>query len=322
MKNLIILAVLLGGVAYGGAKFYLHHKVESGLDSAVIMMSPYAELTYEGVSSTMSGKLTVNGLRVHIEGFNDEIYVDHFGIDTPSFLTLLELGDIAASMRPSGSEFPEHIGFIVEGMRVPANADYYQTFYDLGINMLGSPSDISEPGVRCVGKYGHSPAALADLGYDEQLMSFAMYLRKSGSSESMKMTASIDEMWDAELDLTLAHGTQAALTINPMASRKLSELKLVLTDRSINERVSKYCEQLGLSPEETLQARLDALHFLGESNGIVFDEYVIDPYKEYLAGKTNLVVTAEPWNPVNLTQIGLYKPSDVSALLNLTATAH
>ncbi|MDX2411206.1 MAG: hypothetical protein QNK34_04540 [Woeseiaceae bacterium] len=321
MKNLIILALLLGGIAYGGAKFYLHHEVESGLDSAVIMMSPYAKVTYEGVSSTMSGKLTVNGLRAHIKGFNDEIYVDRFGIDTPSFLTLLELSDIAGGGRPSGSEFPEYIGFIVEGMRVPVNADYHQKIYDLGIDMMGAPADISEPGVRCVGKYGLSPAALSDLGYDEQLMSFAMYLRKSGSSELMKMTASIDEMWDAELDLTLAHDTQAALTRVAMAGRKLSELKLVLTDRSINERISKYCEQLGLSPEETLQARLDALHFLGESNGIVFDEYVIDPYKEYLAGKTTLVVTAEPSNPVNLAQIGLYKPSDVPALLNLSATA-
>jgi len=321
MKTLIIWALLLGGIAYGGAKLYLHHKVESGLDSAVIMLSPYAELTYKGVSSTMSGKLTVNGLRAHIKGFNDEIYVDRFGIDTPSFLTLLELGDIAAGRRPSGSEFPEYIGFIVEGMRVPVNADYHQRIYDLGVDMLGAPPDISEPGVRCVGKYGLSPAALADLGYDEQLVSFAMYLRKSGSSELMKLTASIDEMWDAELDLTLAHDTQAALTKDAIASRKLSQLKFVLTDRSINERVSEYCEQLGLSPEETLQARLDALHFLGESNGIVFDEYVIDPYKEYLAGKSTLVVTAQPSKPVNLTQIGLYKPSDVPALLNLSATA-
>lgn len=262
MKNLIIWAVLLGGIAYGGAKLYLHHKVESGLDSAVIMMSPYAEVTYEGVSSTMSGKLTVNGLRAHIKGFNDEIHVDHFGIDTPSFLTLLELGDIAA------------------------------------------------------GKYGFSPAALVDLGYDEQLVSFAMYLQKSGPSELIKMTATVDEMWEADIDLTLAASTK-----NAMASRDLSELKFVLTDRSLKKRVSDYCEQLGLSPEETLQAQLDALHFFGESNGIVFDEYVLGPYKEYLAGKTTLVVTAEPSNPVNLTQIGLYKPSDVPALLNLSATA-
>ena len=317
-EKLIIWALVLGGLAYGGSKFYLHQKVETGLDSAVIMMAPYAEVTYKGVSSTMAGKLTVNGLRVRIDGFRDDIYVDRFGIDTPSFLTLLELGDIAAGRQPSGGEFPEYIGFILEGMHVPADADFYQTFYDLGIEAMGVPSDISEPGVQCVGKYGHSPAALADLGYDEQLLSLAMYLRKSGSSELMHLTASIDEMWDIELDLTLAQGE---LTRDAMASRKLSELKFVLTDRSINARVNEYCERLGLSPEETLQAQLDALHFHGESNGIVFDEYVLDPYKEFLAGKPTLVVTAQPSNPVNLTQIGLYNPSDVPALLNLSATA-
>jgi len=323
MKNLIIWALLLGGIAYGGAKFYLHHKVESGLDSAVIMMSPYAELTYEGVSSTMSGKLTVNGLRAHIKGFSDEIHVDRVGIDTPSFLTLLELGDITAGRRLSGSDFPKYIGFIVEGMRLPVSADYYERIYELGVDMLGAADipDINEPGVRCVGKYGFSPATLADLGYDEQMVSFAMYLSKSGPSELIKMTATVDEMWDVDVDLTLARDTQAASTNDAMARRNLSQLKFVLTDRSLNERVSDYCEQLGLSPEETLQAQLDALQFFGESNGIVFDEYVIDPYKEYLAGKSTLVVTAQPSNPVNLTQIGLYKPSDVPALLNLSATA-
>ena len=321
MKNLIIGALLLGGIAYGGAKFYLHHKVETGLDAAVIMMSPHAQITYDGVSSTMSGKLTVNGLRASINGFKDDIYVDHFGIDTPSFLTLLELGDLAAGKRPFESEFPAYIGFIVEGMRLQVNADYYQKLYDLGIDALGTPSDVSEPGARCVGKYGHSPAALADLGYNEQQMSFAMYLRMSGTRELMNMTVSVDDMWDVELDLTLAEGTQAAVTRAAMARRKLSELKFVLTDRSLNERVSEYCKRLGLSPEETLQARLDALHFIGKNNGIEFDEHIIGAYKEYLAGKATLVVTAQPFNPVDITQIGLYKPSDVPALLNISATA-
>lgn len=321
MKNLIIWVLLVVGIAYGGAKFYLHHKVETGLDSAISMMSPFARLSYDGVSSTMTGKLTVNGLRVSIKGFKDEIYVDHFGIDTPNFLTLLELGDIAAGKGIAGSEFPSYIGFIVDGMRLAVSSDYYQEIYDLGIAKVGTPSDIDEPGVKCVGKYGHSPAALANLGYNEQLVSFAMYLRMNGPRELMNMTASVDDMWDVELDLTLAQGGQSAMTGNAMGRRKMSEMKFVLTDRSLNERVSKYCERLGLSPDETLKARVDALQFVAKNNGVEFDEYIIEPYKEFLTGKSTFVVTAEPTNPVNLTQLGLYKPSDVPALLNLSATA-
>jgi hypothetical protein len=320
MKKLIIWTVLLVGIAYGGSKWYLHHKVESGLDSAIVMMSPFAELSYNSVSSTMSGKLTVNGLRVYIKGFRDEILVDHVGIDTPSFLTLLQLADTAAGKRPAGSDFPEHIGIIVQGMRVPVDADYFQRMHEIGADMLDA-SDIDEPAARCVGKYGFSPATLADLGYDEQLVSFALYLSKSGDSEQMKLTATVDKMWDIDVDLALASNTQAVSAGSAMARRKLSKLNLELTDRSIIERVSKYCAQLGLSAEETLQAHLDALHFFGESNGIAFDEKVVGPYKEYLGGKSTLVIAAEPSSPLDLTQLRFYKPTDVPALLNLSVTA-
>jgi hypothetical protein len=47
----------------------------------------------------------------------------------------------------------------------------------------------------------------------------------------------------------------------------------------------------------------------------------VSPRIEFLNGKDRFVITAEPIEPVNLLQIGLYKPSDVPALLNLTAEA-
>jgi len=55
--------------------------------------------------------------------------------------------------------------------------------------------------------------------------------------------------------------------------------------------------------------------------GIEFDEYVVDPYTEFLGGKSRLVITAKPNEPVSISQIGLYKPSDVPALLDLSAEA-
>jgi hypothetical protein len=118
--------LVLAGLGYGGAKFYLHKKVASGMDNAVLMMSPYADITYKGVSSTMSGKLTVNGINARIKGFNDDLRIDKLGIDTPSFLTLLELGDFASSMQSSNGKLPEYLGFIIEGMHMPVSADYYR----------------------------------------------------------------------------------------------------------------------------------------------------------------------------------------------------
>lgn len=46
----------------------------------------------------------------------------------------------------------------------------------------------------------------------------------------------------------------------------------------------------------------------------------MDPYREFLNGKPTFIISAQPTKPVNLSQIGLYKPTDVPALLNLSAT--
>ena len=98
-------------------------------------------------------------------------------------------------------------------------------------------------------------------------------------------------------------------------------MRVKMTDRSLNQRIAEYCSRRGLSTEEILEAQLDSFEFFGEENGIEFDEYVLDPYKEFLAGKSTLIVTARPNEPIAISQIDLYKPSDVPALLNLEATA-
>ena len=68
MKNLIIWAVLLGAVGYGGSKLLLHHKVGKGVDGAVLLVSPFVNIEYDGVSSTMTGELTVDGIRARTPG--------------------------------------------------------------------------------------------------------------------------------------------------------------------------------------------------------------------------------------------------------------
>lgn len=45
----------------------------------------------------------------------------------------------------------------------------------------------------------------------------------------------------------------------------------------------------------------------------------MEPYERFLAGGSRFVLTAKPSKPIALTQIDLYKPEDVPALLNLSA---
>ena len=148
MRNILISLIILAAVAYFGSKWHLHNKVSEGIDTAVTMMSPYAKVEYEGVASTLTGELTIEGVRIRLSDFNDDLYIDRLGIDTPSFLSLLELGDVAR-MQSDGP--PESIGFIIEGLRMPAGADYYRELYAFALEARGI-TDADDVAAECTGK--------------------------------------------------------------------------------------------------------------------------------------------------------------------------
>lgn len=199
MKFVLIGLVALLGLGYGGAKAYLHYHVSNGMDSAIVMMAGKVEMGYGGVSSTLTGELTVDDVRFRVNGYRDDIYIGRMGINTPSFLALLNLSKFSPGSQASDVESPEYFGLIAENIRVSTSADYYQDYYTNNIKVI-APSDIRQRGVQCVGKYGYSPEAFSALGYDELVMSTSLILRPHYVAE---MDFDIEDMFDIEIDLSL-----------------------------------------------------------------------------------------------------------------------
>ena len=318
MRNALITAVIGAAVTFGATKWHMHKKVGDSIDIAILMLSPVAEVTYEGVSSTLTGELTVDGVHVRINGFKDELVIDRIGIDTPSFLSLMKLADITSNPLAAASDMPSYFGFIAEGVHVPVNADYFRELYGLGLETMGV-TDATDPAVECAGKYGFSPKALAGLGYTEQVIDASIIFREENSKFIVDMDSSTRDMWDAEIEMTLAGDMVTELSKGSAYRPRMSGLRIEYTDRSLKDRVHRYCSSRGLSDEEIFAAQLEAFHFMGKVNGIEFDEYMVTPYEDFLRGGSSLLITAKPREPFSLTQIKLYKPSDVPALLDLSA---
>lgn len=320
MKNLIIWAIILGALGYGGTKMYLHHRVGNGVDMAVTMMAPWVQVEYDGISSTMTGELTIDGVSAYVTGFSDEIIIDSIGIDTPSFLSLLELGNITTRVTKGAPEVPEHFGFVAKGVRIPVEADYFKKLYKLVMEDAGVAGEIG-PAAKCAGKYGFSPSALRGLGYREQVLSMSMIFRQQPNAYDLELKADIEDMWAVDAVLTLAGDMKTEMMKGTAYRPKLRQMHIEYRDESLKDRVVEYCDELGLSAEQTRAAQVDAFNYLGKSNGIVFDEYMLDPYVAFLDGKSTLVVTARPNEPISMSHIELYAPEDVPALLNLEAVA-
>ncbi|MDJ0750857.1 MAG: hypothetical protein QNJ11_15330 [Woeseiaceae bacterium] len=320
MKNLIIWAIILGALGYGGSKLLLHHKVGRGVDQAILMVSPFVNIEYDGVSSTMGGQLTIDGVRAYMTGFDDEIYIDRLGIDTPSYFSLLGLADIRENIQSPDDVIPEYFGIVVEGVRMRVNADYFKKAYAASVADIDE-ADLQANAARCTGKYGFSPETLTRLGFSDQVVSITAHFRKGEGQYLVEMTSNVENMWDIDATMALAGDMLTELSKGTRYRPRMREMRIVFKDLSLRERVEKYCGQLGMSTDEIIAAQLEKLRYMGEVNGIEFDEYVIEPYTEFVKGKSTLVVTARPSEPVSLSQISLYKPSDVPALLDLSAEA-
>lgn len=320
MKNLIIWAVILGAVGYGGSKLLLHHKVGQGVDAAVMAVSPWVNIEYDGVSSTMSGELTIDGIKAQMDGFTEPLYIERLGIDTPSYFSLLNLADISQNVQSPDDIIPKHFGFMVEGVRMRVNADYFRKAYAASVDNISAEA-LKEDAARCTGKYGFSPDTLTNFGFTDQVVSVAAHFRRGEGDFVIELTSDVEDMWAIDASLMLAGDMVSEISKGPRFRPRMKNMRIVFEDRSLNERVEKYCGRLGLTDEEIVAAQLEKLRYMGEVYGIEFDEYVIDPYTEFLAGKSTLIVTAKPSEPVSISQISLYKPSDVPALLDLSAEA-
>jgi len=320
MKNLIIWAVILGAAGYGGSKLLLHHKVGEGVDQAVMAVSPFVNIEYDGVSSTMSGELTIDGIEARIDGFNDPIYIDRLGIDTPSYFSLLSLADIRQDLQSPDDVIPEYFGLLIEGIHMRISSDYFKKAYAATVDEISAEA-LKVDAARCTGKYGFSPDTLSNLGFTDQVVSMTAHFRRGDGEFSVEMTSSVEDMWAIEANLSLAGDMVSEMAKGPRFRPRMKNMRIAYEDQSLNARVEKFCGQLGLTQEEIQAAQLEKLRYMGEVYGIEFDEYVIDPFIEFLGGKSTLVVTARPSEPISLSQISLYKPSDVPALLDLSAEA-
>jgi len=162
-------------------------------------------------------------------------------------------------------------------------------------------------------------STLKHLGYHEIVMSMSMAYHQEDGKLLFNMWADLEDMYAMQIDLTF-DGTMTpdALARGTFRPRMIDG-RIEYEDYSIIDRTKKLCRRQGLSEQEMIAAELDAFRAAGMQIGIRFDEYVMEPYEKFLSGGSTFILTARPTEPINLSQINLYKPTDVPALLNLSA---
>jgi len=257
----------------------------------------------------LSGELRVENVTIRMPQFDDAVTIESVGLQTPGFLFLLGFDE-------GKLEMPERLGVALTGVRVRADSDFMR---ELGAVAAARGAELT-PADRCAASYGFTPATLQQLGYHELVVDFDLSFRREAAQVVVNFGADVEEMYDVDVEVTLAgisDPTELARGARPL----LVAGRIDYVDQSLNGRIMKYCTELEVTPEDVIAAQLRDAHTLARENGMELDELIIQPYTDFLLGKQRFTLIAQPPKPVDLTQLRLYKPSDVPNLLNLTAEA-
>lgn len=311
--RLLILAVIVIAGGYFGSKLYIQWKVGNDVDAVLEQIRPFADVTYRGVTASMKGELSIDDVTVQFASFKDPLRIDAVTLETPGFLYLL-------GFDRRELEMPERFGVALNGLRASLGADYLQTLYELGARAQGQPPDDVLPAI-CTSSSGGSPSSLRMLGYHDLVMDLRMAFRHDADRLDLELSSHAEDMYEIDLTMKLAgltDPTALARGTRPV----LVEARMDYVDRSLNDRVLAHCKDVhSLDPELVAAAQIEELKTVARGAGMELDGLILDPYSDFLLGKDRFTVTAKPLRPVDLTQLTLYKPSDVPNLLNLMAEA-
>ncbi len=158
LKTLFVGLLILAGVLLGGAKGYIYYRVSSELDKVISLASPFAEIRYQGISSSFEGSIAVEKISIYPSGSNDEITIESAQIQGNGLPFLYQLTTGSFQNRP-----PERFGLSVKGFSIPLDGDFAASYTHM-LESAKQVSGINDPD-GCGLLTGLSPDMMGALGF-------------------------------------------------------------------------------------------------------------------------------------------------------------
>ena len=311
MKKVLLL-ILLVAVIVGGVKGFIYYKVTTQLDDAIAALSPFVRISYEGVSSSLGGKVNVQGVKVNTYGSNLEVAIDEVGVNFSNLKTLLFIGDDLKRQR-----LPKRMGLTLNHVRMDLQSlKPYMT-------MLQSQSqqpfqDYSLLGCGALEK-ADPLNVLQQLGYSE--LDSSMKLAYRWDRASRRFTVDSELRWHEMTNsaVIIEFDQIAALTVAAFASEpELKRISINVEDEGYNARLLDHCAaDQKITNDEFITLHMAMLKTALAEQGIRLSERVFDAYRYYLKAEGGLMLQMRPGSMQQLANLDMYKPSDIPDLLGL-----
>jgi len=311
MKKVLLFLFLVAAIV-GGIKGFIYYKVTTQLDDAIAVLSPFARISYSGVSSNLEGGVSVQGVKVKAYGNGLELGIDEVVVKFPDIQTLMFIGEELKKQK-----LPERMSLSLRHVRMDMQSlKPYMT-------MLQSQSQQPFQDYSLLGCSELSKAdplvVLQQLGYSELDSSVKMGYRWDRASKNFTLNSEVrwHEMSGSEAVIEL--GQIAVLSAAAMMSEpELKRISISLEDEGYNKRLVEHCAaSQDISGDDFIMLHMAMLRAALAEQGVRLSENLFDVYRYYLNSEGPLKLQMFPGSLQQLANLEMFNPSDIIALLGL-----
>ncbi len=311
MKKILLLVVLVAAVI-AGIKGFIYYKVTDQLDEAIAILSPFAQISYETVSSDLDGGVTVEGVKVKAYGNGLNVDIDEIVVKFPNLQTLLFIGeDLKKQRAPEAMSLSlRHVRMDLQSLKpymTMLQAQSQQPFQDYSLLGCGD-LEKSDP-----------LKVLQVLGYSEldSTMNLGYSWDRSSKNLTIKSAFRWHEMTSSEAVIDLG-GIAALSTMAMMSEPELKRISVSLDDEGYNARLVEHCAaSQGISGDDFIVLHMAMLRSALAEQGVKLGENLYEVYRYYLSSEGPLKLQMYPGSMQQLANLDMFKPNDLPALLGL-----
>ena len=313
LKNLVVIALLVAGVTYGGIKGYIHYRVKKQVDRLVELATPFAYIEYGSIGSDLQGRVMINELVLYPRGVNDAVKADKLTVTTPGLAFLLTGSDAVKR-----GEFPERMGLALRGARLNLNGRLAKMLEQAEAAQLGQQP---REGIACGLSSHFVTAKYRELGLEELVFDteFSFERGVTASQLVLKMYYAIRDAEQAEFTITL-DGFGSSLMSVAVARPQLGSVTMNFRpDAEFSRRTLEYC---ATKQGVDMQTFVNGLFEQSDEQymrdlGFVPGPGLRTAMKELMQHAGELSVVAQPTSNLDIKTVHLYKPEDWPDLFGL-----
>ncbi len=315
LKTVLLGSIILAGVLFGGAKGYIHYHVSSELDKIISMAKPFAEIRYQGISSSFEGRIAVENIRIYPYASHDEITIESAQIYGDGLIFLYQLMMDGFQNRP-----PEKFGLSVTGFSIPLAGDLAVNYSSMlaGVKRASGVTDSDGCGLMT----GLSPDLLGSLGFYAIIMDTTLdvdFDQAAGRAE-MQIGFDMRDVEYSQITVLMTNVSEPSAIMIGMQQPQLSEFSVIYQiDPEFVAKSQKQCaDARGLTVDAFIESMLEMDEKqLAQQLGFVPGSGLLAAIKRFIKSPNEVSFSIHPPQAIDPASLSLYKPEELLTMLNL-----